>query len=179
MILASFDDYVWYNTPVRNGWTQAWLQAKIEDRNLSLQKFPYFITLAGGWHEFDELESWLVPYLGQADGPCDQCTSEFPSCPDYLYLRILMHPGSYFEEDYIPYWAFKTGAWVPQELSKNVYYKRTWHEHIGVWKTANPIKTGYDYGLCDFLFKYEKDFDLFKSILPVYLSKHKERSGEQ
>ena len=170
MKLASFDDYVWYNTPIRNGWTQAWLQDKIERRKQSLQEFPHFITVEGGWYEFDELESWLVPYLGQADGPCDQYTSAFPSCNDFLYNRMITNPHS-DDYDWIPYWTYNTGAWVPDKNGGAVRYDRTWHEHVGVWKLANPIKTGYDYGLCDFLFKNEKDLEFFKCLLVVYLAR--------
>jgi hypothetical protein len=178
MRLGYFEDYVWRNTPVRNGWTQAWLQDKVERRNLSLIDFPYCITVKAGWDELEELESWIIPYLGQQDGRCDQYACYYPSCPDYLYFRTFVD----FEnslDDLIPSWTFDTGAWVPSGDNGEIRCDRTWHEHSGVWKVANPIKTGYDYGLCDFLFKHEKDFDLFRSILPVYLSKHQQRCGEQ
>lgn len=166
MEIATFDEW-WQDEILRREWViknhpeslkgrDECIERKMSQRKGIQDKFPHVVCLAGYWPQHDVANRWLFLNVGPNDGKCVDHHSEYPACPLVLATEKLVD-RSYLDHD---------GKMV--EYIEKVYSDPGEHSHEGVWAGIFLGKTGYDYGLTEYCFKFTTDRDRFLAAVPSF-----------
>lgn len=120
-----------------------------QDYTKEVIDFPYELFVEDDQYSIDDMEKELFLSLGPNNGECIIERME-KICPiKYKHLIKKARTSNFYEK---------------KRIYESTYYDVE-HFHDGDWKSLWITKTGYDYGINAFAFKYEHDRDCAKSII--------------
>ena len=152
IIISSYEKYLHGNKEFEDRWIQRDGEVALKNieiskknhnelRNRQLERFSYTVVLEGPVFYFDYLNRWCWQNFGYQQ--CDQC---YEYCSDF--------PGCFLSNE------------LNRELIDGIYRSGD-HGHIGNWGFFFFRKTGYDYGICEYYLKLEKDRDNLLAVIPI------------
>lgn len=125
------------------------------DREALASQFPFAVVLEGASPEHDLVSRWCWQHVGPPQ--CERCLdshSEYPGCP------LVVATGKQVSTS----WQDRSGVTRTGHYMK--YGEVEEHDHEGTWRTFWWGKTGYDYGVGEFLFSSQADLDRLVAALP-------------
>lgn len=141
------------------------------------EEFPYVVTWNGPYEFFDDLEDWCREHISDKHGECHWhfCEHSYnkwfdeSNLDDVLDKRINDElgpkPNQKKNKKKYDKWFEKYHKIVTNFFDNDVESRIDApgkHSHWGVWTSIFFLKTGYDYGYCDFCFKNVEDAVYFK-----------------